>query len=82
MRTEDSQFFSLIELGCQAGAHADETLYMQVAERIAAMIMQGSLPEGLRLPSSRSLASDLGISRKSVLRAYEVLLNRGYLECR
>lgn len=43
------------------------------------MIILGRLPPGLRLPSSRILARQLGISRNSVLFAYEELAADGWL---
>jgi GntR family transcriptional regulator/MocR family aminotransferase len=43
------------------------------------MIVLGRLPTGLRLPSSRTLARQLGISRNTVMFAYEELAADGWL---
>jgi GntR family transcriptional regulator / MocR family aminotransferase len=45
-------------------------------------ILEGRLPPGTRLPSSRSLSIDLGLSRNVVLMAFDKLLDEGYVEAR
>jgi GntR family transcriptional regulator / MocR family aminotransferase len=45
-------------------------------------ILSGGLAAGTRLPSSRQLASDYGVSRGTVVAAFEQLLSEGYLEAR
>ena len=45
-------------------------------------ILEGRLPPGTRLPSSRSLAGDLGLSRNVVVMAFDRLLDEGYVEAR
>ncbi len=45
-------------------------------------IRSGRLPRGMRLPSTRGLARDLGISRGTVLQAYEQLVAEGWLQGR
>ncbi|QJQ04906.1 PLP-dependent aminotransferase family protein [Undibacterium piscinae] len=45
-------------------------------------ILDRVLPADTRLPSSRDLASELSISRNTVLYAYEQLLAEGYVEAR
>ena len=42
----------------------------------------GALASGVRLPSSRALAHDLGVSRGTVVSVYEQLTAEGYLESR
>jgi len=42
-------------------------------------ILEGRLQPGLRLPATRGLATALGISRNSVVAAYDLLLSEGYL---
>src|SRR6476620_11023660 len=39
-------------------------------------------PSGHRMPSSRAMASKLGVARASVVLAYEHLLAEGYVESR
>ena len=53
-------------------------IYMQV--RSAAL--SGALRPGSRVPSSRAMASKLGVARASVVSAYEHLLAEGYVESR
>jgi GntR family transcriptional regulator/MocR family aminotransferase len=45
-------------------------------------IRSGRLAAGAQLPSSRALATDLGLSRGTVVQAYEQLLAEGYLTSR
>lgn len=56
-----------------------QPLYRQLYEQLRSAILNGSLAPGVRLPSSRALAKDLGISRNSVVAVYEELLSEGYL---
>jgi len=56
--------------------------YKQLCDAIRAAILERKLRAGLRLPASRLLAKDLGISRNTVISAYETLLSEGYLETR
>jgi GntR family transcriptional regulator/MocR family aminotransferase len=53
-------------------------LYRQVYRAIREAILQGRLRSGDRLPVSRGLARDLGISRNVVMIAYEQLIAEGY----
>jgi GntR family transcriptional regulator / MocR family aminotransferase len=57
-------------------------LYKQLYERLRAAILEGQLERGARLPSTRALANELGISRTTTALAYEQLLLEGYLESR
>lgn len=52
----------------------------QLYDQIREVILAGRLPPGARLPSSRSLARELGCSRNTVVTAFEDLLAEGYLE--
>jgi GntR family transcriptional regulator/MocR family aminotransferase len=45
-------------------------------------VRSGRLPPGLRLPSSRSLAADLGVARNTVADAYGQLVAEGWLVAR
>jgi GntR family transcriptional regulator/MocR family aminotransferase len=57
-------------------------LYGQIYDGLRRSILDGLLRPGQRVPSTRSLAVDLAISRQPVLAAYEQLLHEGYLEGR
>ncbi|RSN95830.1 GntR family transcriptional regulator, partial [Streptomyces sp. WAC 05379] len=50
---------------------------LQAALREA--VRSGRLVQGTRLPSSRDLAADLGVSRGLITEAYEQLTAEGYL---
>jgi GntR family transcriptional regulator/MocR family aminotransferase len=49
------------------------TLYEQIARALKRAIREGELVAGSRLPSTRSLAMALQVSRKPVIEAYELL---------
>jgi GntR family transcriptional regulator / MocR family aminotransferase len=53
-----------------------------LADALRRAVRGGRLPAGTRLPASRSLALDLGVSRGVVVRAYEQLVAEGYLQAR
>lgn len=59
-----------------------QSLYRQVYSRIARSISQETLRPGQRVPSIRSLASELRLSRNTVEIAYSLLVSDGYLEAR
>jgi len=54
----------------------------QVYDQVRGAIHAGALRPGGRLPSSRDLASRLGVARASVVAAYDQLLAEGYAEGR
>lgn len=54
-------------------------LHQQLFLALRQAILDGRLTPGTRLPSSRSLASDLNVSRNTVLSAYDQLTAEGYL---
>jgi GntR family transcriptional regulator/MocR family aminotransferase len=55
-------------------------LHRQIYTGIKNGILQGQLRPGVRLPSTRSIANDLGLSRTTVLNAFDQLSAEGYLE--
>jgi GntR family transcriptional regulator / MocR family aminotransferase len=57
-------------------------LYRQIYDSFRDLIVQGSLVSGQQIPSTRTLAKELGISRFPVLNAYAQLLGEGYFEGR
>jgi len=61
---------------------AEQPLYEQLEQWLRAAIRDGRLPAGARLPSSRGLAAELGISRGVVTSVYEQLGAEGYLDAR
>ncbi len=57
-------------------------IYQQVYTGIRQRILEGRLPAGGGLPSTRALARDLCVSRSTVIQAYEQLRLEGYAEGR
>lgn len=47
--------------------------------QLRAAILDGRLPAGCPLPSSRALATELGIARNTAVAAYDLLVAEGYL---
>jgi GntR family transcriptional regulator/MocR family aminotransferase len=66
----------LIALDRDGGASA---LHVQLEQALRNQVRSGRLAPGARLPSSRALATELGISRGVVLEAYAQLSAEGYL---
>ncbi|HTI13729.1 MAG TPA: PLP-dependent aminotransferase family protein [Dictyobacter sp.] len=58
---------------------ATKPFYQQIYDHLREAILNGSLPAGSRLPSTRLLARNLGVSRTTVLVAFEQLLYEGYI---
>ncbi len=54
-------------------------VYLQIRDQIVGAIARGELLPADRLPSVRTLASDLGINLHTVNKAYAVLRDEGYL---
>ena len=58
------------------------SLQNQIRQKIVAGIMSGAFPPGTRLPASRKLAEQLGVSRNTVVLAYEQLVTEGFADSR
>jgi GntR family transcriptional regulator/MocR family aminotransferase len=56
-----------------------EPIYRQIYSGLRRAILTGTYKGGDRLPSSRDLAEQLGVSRTVVLLAYEQLLSEGFV---
>ena len=76
MRTSSSEILIEIDRSRPRG------LRVQVEEELKHAIREGRLAPGTLLPSSRALASDLGVTRGVVVAAYDQLLAEGYLSSR
>ncbi|WP_036959690.1 aminotransferase class I/II-fold pyridoxal phosphate-dependent enzyme, partial [Promicromonospora kroppenstedtii] len=59
-----------------------EPLPAQLAAAVRALVTDGTLGTGDRLPSSRALATDLGVSRAVVEQAYDQLLAEAWVSTR
>ncbi|MBA4182903.1 MAG: PLP-dependent aminotransferase family protein [Acidobacteria bacterium] len=61
---------------------SESPLYRQIYEAIRRSILSGEFHSGRQLPASRLLATQIGVSRMTVINAYDQLLAEGYLESR
>jgi GntR family transcriptional regulator/MocR family aminotransferase len=57
-------------------------LYRQIYEVVRRSVLSGEFGPRMRLPATRQLAKQLGVSRMTVVNAYEQLLAEGYVEGR
>ena len=71
-----SSFFPPIALDADGAS----PIYRQLYDWFLRAIVEGRLRPGQRVPSTRSLAAELKVSRIPVLTAYEQLFAEGYLE--
>src|SRR6478672_10759941 len=64
------------------GQPSNAPLYVELADSLQQLIDQGTLRAGHRVPSVRRMSLQRTVSISTVLQAYTVLENRGYLEAR
>jgi len=57
-------------------------VYEQIRAQLLTMISTGSLEPGVQLPTMRQLASDLGLAKGTVSKAYDALLRDGAIVSR
>ena len=55
-------------------------IYRQIEDFLRRMILNGALPPGKKLPSTRELALELGVSRITIKSVYEQLISEGYVQ--
>ena len=55
-------------------------IYRQIEDFLRQMILNGALPPSQKLPSTRELALELGVSRITVKSVYEQLISEGYVQ--
>ena len=77
-RTKDAQWESLFALPDKPALPLQQRLRLSVVQAI----LDGRLPVGALLPSSRELANVLGLSRNTVTAAYMHLIDDGFIESR
>jgi GntR family transcriptional regulator/MocR family aminotransferase len=63
----------------QLSSAGEQTLLLQLSGQLRTLVASGRLTMGQRLPSSRSMAQSLGVSRNTVSAAIEQLTAEGYL---
>ncbi|MDD3368730.1 MAG: PLP-dependent aminotransferase family protein [Lachnospiraceae bacterium] len=70
------------ELTIKLSTGEGERLYEQIYQHIKKEIQAGKFLQGEKLPSTRSLAEQLLVSRTTIDMAYDQLLSEGYIEAR
>ena len=75
MSRNGAGFDLALDLPSSASRQVGRELHRQLREAIVG----GRLQPGLRLPASRELAAALGVSRNTVVTAYDLLLSEGYV---
>ena len=55
-------------------------VFEQICEAIRTKVISGELSEGIKLPPTRIFSTELGVSRSTVVTAYEQLTAEGYLK--
>lgn len=71
-----------MELLISVDRSTERPLQMQIYEAVRQLILKGALKAGQRLPSTRSVADQLGIARNTVVLAYERLMAENYVASR
>src|SRR5687768_14391759 len=71
-----------VEGQAQIAPAAHRPLYVELADSLQSLVEQGTLRPGHRVPSVRIMSRQRDVSIATVLQAYTVLENRGYLEAR
>ena len=79
MASRDSRvLLDMLVLDRRSGVPMHRQLYNALRDDI----MAGRLKADTRLPATRALANELGVSRNTVITAYDALLAEGYLDSR
>lgn len=68
-----------MDLAIALDTNSSLPLHQQLYQELRQAILNGRLSPGVRIPSTRSLAKSLGVSRTTVTQSYEQLLSEGYL---
>ncbi len=63
-------------------ASSEDSLQSQIRHKLVEGILVGSFASGTKLPSSRKLATQLKVSRNTVVLVYQNLIDEGYIESR
>jgi GntR family transcriptional regulator / MocR family aminotransferase len=72
----------LIPLTVALQQRGSRSLLSSLHAQLRTAILDGRLKPGLRLPSTRALARSHGVSRNTVVAAYDLLLSEGYVVAR
>jgi len=77
-RTNDRAAAGQFQVSIDYGSHLP--VYKQISEGIRRSILDGRIPCGVRVPSTRELAQILGVNRLTVLKSFGELVNKGMVE--
>ena len=77
-----NSYILIMDLAIYLDCTSTIPLYQQLTEKIRDAVLEGRLKPNQKLPSSRSLAKSLTVSRSTVTQSYEQLESEGYLETR
>jgi DNA-binding transcriptional regulator YhcF (GntR family) len=72
----------LFELPIRLPIRGSHQILRALHQQLRAAIVDGRLRPGLRMPSTRALASSHGVSRNTAVAAYDLLLSEGYVSMR
>ncbi len=72
----------MLDFPVRVERNAPTSLQIQLTEQLRRAILDGRLVAGMRLPSTRTLAAEAGVSRNVALAAYDELFAEGYVEGR
>jgi GntR family transcriptional regulator/MocR family aminotransferase len=73
---------STLGLAIDLPARGSRQMGRDLHQQLRGAIVGGRLHPGLRLPATRELAEALGVSRNTVVAAYDLLLSEGYVSAR
>ena len=78
----DMRDIHLLPLGVSPDRRSRVSLYHQIYEGLRSAILDGRLESGVRLPSTRAAAAELGVARNTMVAVFEQLVAEGFLRSR
>ena len=72
----------LLPLGISPDRQSGASLYHQIHEGLRSAILDGRLASGVRLPSTRAAAAELGVARNTMVAVFEQLAAEGFVRSR
>jgi GntR family transcriptional regulator/MocR family aminotransferase len=71
-----------MQLPIDINAAGNGHLQHRLIDQVRGLISRGILPPGTQLPSTREMATQLGVSRRTVVLSYERMIDDGLIEAR
>ncbi|MCG8378297.1 MAG: GntR family transcriptional regulator, partial [Proteobacteria bacterium] len=68
-----------MQISIELNPDSKQSLQSQIFESIREQILTGRLKSGMLMPSTRMLNEQLGVSRNTIVLAYDRLIDEGYL---